>query len=38
MYQKLIAQNFTPYSGLFGNKSYFNTIKEALGYGMNYRT
>lgn len=30
------AHIFTPYFGIFGNKSRFNTIKEALGNGMNY--
>ena len=30
------AHIFTPYFGIFGNKSCFNTIKEALGNGMNY--
>lgn len=30
------AHIFTPYFGIFGEKSHFNTIKEALGNGMNY--
>ena len=30
------AHIFTPYFGIFGNKSRFNKIKEALGNGMNY--
>jgi len=30
------AHIFTPYFGIFGDKSHFNTMKEALGYGMNY--
>ncbi len=30
------AHIFTPYFGLFGDTPHFNTMKEALGYGMNY--
>ncbi len=30
------AHIFTPYFGIFGDKPHFNTMKEALGYGMNY--
>ncbi|MFW9971216.1 MAG: endonuclease Q family protein [Candidatus Odinarchaeota archaeon] len=30
------AHIFTPYFGIFGYQSHFNTMKEALGYGMNY--
>ena len=30
------AHIFTPYFGIFGDKSHFNTMKEALGYGVNY--
>ncbi|UCC20119.1 MAG: hypothetical protein JSV62_02220 [Promethearchaeota archaeon] len=29
------AHIFTPYFGIFGDKPHFNTLKEALGYGMN---
>ncbi|MFX1309788.1 MAG: DNA helicase UvrD, partial [Promethearchaeota archaeon] len=30
------AHIFTPFFGIFGEKSHFNTLKEALGYGLNY--
>jgi uncharacterized protein (TIGR00375 family) len=30
------AHIFTPYFGIFGHKTRFNTMKEALGYAMNY--
>jgi uncharacterized protein (TIGR00375 family) len=30
------AHIFTPYFGIFGDRSQFNTLKEALGYGSNY--
>ena len=30
------AHIFTPYFGIFGDKSHFNTLKEALGNAMNY--
>ena len=30
------AHIFTPFFGIFGDNSHFNTLKEALGNGMNY--
>jgi uncharacterized protein (TIGR00375 family) len=30
------AHIFTPYFGIFGDNSHFNTMKEALGYGSGY--
>ncbi|MFX1437487.1 MAG: endonuclease Q family protein [Promethearchaeota archaeon] len=30
------AHILTPYFGIFGDQAHFNTMKEALGYGMNY--
>jgi PHP family Zn ribbon phosphoesterase len=30
------AHIFTPFFGIFGDDSHFNTMKEALGYGTNY--
>ncbi|MFX0037323.1 MAG: endonuclease Q family protein [Candidatus Hermodarchaeota archaeon] len=30
------AHIFTPYFGLLGDKTHFNTLKDALGYGLNY--
>ncbi len=30
------AHIFTPYFGIFGDKTQFNTMKEALGFGINY--
>ena len=30
------AHIFTPYFGLFGDKTHFNTLEDALGYGINH--